>query len=527
MNWTEYEALVHKHFSSIYPDAHIVRDAKILGQYSKTERQIDVLIEDSIADFRIRIAVDAKCFTKRVNVTHVEKFISMLDDIKADQGMMVTTKGYSDAAINRAHYGPHKLEVEILSFDELLRHQSIASIVFSGEKGVILPAPFGWVIDSNRHRQFLVCLYRRGIDLVQAQKEMEWMYCNIYHKTKDVQSIANLVEMQNDRMEPEYRQSCREDDRTLPERTDRRPTYIRVAKLNRIDRLEITGYVDFGDHIFFAVMFTKHELKITNLKKLAYLMKYSNSRKLQIDNTEVIAQLQEQCGSITELDEKADAYRQIADWYMQMDDFDKAMEYRRLCWDTFPQVYDNIGPLIQGELAKLNIDQAIEYSTKFFAMDPNNPRVMQDLLRNYDHPSVATAFIRVVSLLKSQYCDDCSALGNITFHYGLYLINIGCNILAAEQLALARNALHTVGNDQAIEQIDTLVNMLSGNDRRITIELGDVVPSYYTGVAGLATNTSAWCAGSSGIDIDEEMELRQSVTALADAADSEIESNDS
>ena len=442
--------------------------------------------------------------------------------------MMVTTKGYSVAAINRAYYGPHKLEVEILNFDALLRHQSTASFIYSGKRIISLSAPFGWVIDFNKHRDFLVCLYRRGIDLVCAQKELEWMYCNIYHKTEDVQTIENLVEAQNDRIRSGYWQICRDNDTVFPERTDRKPTFIRIAKLIHVDCLEITGYVDFGNHIFFAVMFTKPELKKRNLKKLIYIMKYASGADLHIDNKKVIAKLQKQCDNITNPQKKADAYRQIADWYMQMDDFDNAMKYRRLCWKTFPHVYDNIAPLIDGELARMNLDQAIEYSTKFFAMDPTNPRVMQDLLRNYRHPLYAVVFARIVSMLKSEYHDNNAILGNISFHYGVHLVNFGCNRLAIEQFVLARKAFCTINcKEQLIEQIDILIPKLSESSQRIQIELGNVIPSYYTGAGGLALSNATMLDPSSGIDLDKEAVLRKRMEALADVLDTDLESDDS
>ena len=80
MDWHTYEKEIHEHLSILYPGASIRRDVQLLGQYSEESRQIDVLIEDEIAGFRTRIVVDAKYFARRVDVTHVECFIGLLED---------------------------------------------------------------------------------------------------------------------------------------------------------------------------------------------------------------------------------------------------------------------------------------------------------------------------------------------------------------------------------------------------------------------------------------------------------------
>lgn len=117
MNWKNYEKEVHRYFSNMYPTATITYDAKLIGRYSKKERQIDVLIEDDIAGFPFKLVVDAKLFSKKIDVKAVESFIAMLEDVEANQGLLITQIGYSKAAINRAFYGPQKLELDVLNFD--------------------------------------------------------------------------------------------------------------------------------------------------------------------------------------------------------------------------------------------------------------------------------------------------------------------------------------------------------------------------------------------------------------------------
>jgi predicted helicase len=104
MHWRDYEKEIFQYFKTLYPDCKISYDVKKKGKYSKQNRQIDVLVEATVADFPIILIVDAKYYSKKVDVKEVESFISMLEDLDAHQGLMVTALGYSDAAINRAYY---------------------------------------------------------------------------------------------------------------------------------------------------------------------------------------------------------------------------------------------------------------------------------------------------------------------------------------------------------------------------------------------------------------------------------------
>ena len=68
MDWKEYEREIFEHFNGQYPNAEITLDAKKDGLFSKTKRQIDILIEQYVAGNRIVIAVDGKYFNKKVDV---------------------------------------------------------------------------------------------------------------------------------------------------------------------------------------------------------------------------------------------------------------------------------------------------------------------------------------------------------------------------------------------------------------------------------------------------------------------------
>jgi hypothetical protein len=60
----------------------ITTDAKLTGRLSEVPRQIDILIEGNVSGVApVTIALDCKCFSKKVDVKHVEAFLGMVDDI--------------------------------------------------------------------------------------------------------------------------------------------------------------------------------------------------------------------------------------------------------------------------------------------------------------------------------------------------------------------------------------------------------------------------------------------------------------
>src|SRR5262249_42440694 len=151
-------------------------DAKLLGRFSKAERQIDLLVEDQAVDFVFRIAIDAKHYSERIDVKDVEQFLGLLDDVGVDVGVMISPEGYSQAAINRAHYDESRLELDVLNFADLKMYQGFGAIPYSSGVGVAMPAPFGWVIDARHGAACSAWLYQRGKTLEEAIEANEWMY---------------------------------------------------------------------------------------------------------------------------------------------------------------------------------------------------------------------------------------------------------------------------------------------------------------------------------------------------------------
>lgn len=269
MDWRQYEKEIFSLFKSDYPDADIQFDAQVLGRYSKVNRQIDILIEDFVAGNRMRIVVDAKYFNSNIDVKDVESFIGMLADVGAHKGLLITQTGYSPAAINRAFNDSGDIELDILNFKDLLEHQGFLAIPFAGDNGVLLPAPFGWVVDVRTSPGWLALLYQRGLDLEEAQAKQEWMYVNFWNRKKDGSNLEDLISMQEKYMledDPtgkiEYLRSVNRDVQTR----------LRFAYLKDYPTPEVTGFVEFDEFIFFCVLFTPRESMKKNVRKLENIL---------------------------------------------------------------------------------------------------------------------------------------------------------------------------------------------------------------------------------------------------------------
>lgn len=270
MHWRDYEKEIFEQFKTLYPQAEISQNVRVVGRYSKVEREIDILVEDYVAGNRMRIIVDGKFFSQKIDVKAVEMFIGMLNDCEANKGLLISQKGFSKAAINRAHLDPIDIELDILNFKDLHQFQSFGGIPYSGKHGVLLPAPLGWILDGTRRPGILATLYQQGLTLEQAGKNKEWMYVNIKSKDDEIKTLDDFLKVQeNTTLESfpnakiKYLPTIKRDDRI---------TKLREIEIESYPTMEYTGFVDFKEFIFMCVLFTPEELKKKNIRKLESIL---------------------------------------------------------------------------------------------------------------------------------------------------------------------------------------------------------------------------------------------------------------
>lgn len=268
MNWQEYEEEVFQELRQRYPGVPITRNATVPGRISNVPRQIDILIETQVLDTPIRVVVDAKKRTAPIDINDVESFIAMMADVGAHRGILISSSGYTRAALGRAQREMNQdIELDVFTLDELKHLQGTLAFPFSGSRGVMLEAPFGWVIDARRREGVVACLYQRGYDLQEAGRAKEWMYLNFSHKNAASPNLDSLLQ----------RKAAKLKDAQITylpgvDRADAQ-TLIRLAEVPSYPTPEYTGFVEFDDFIFFAVLFTTPEMSKRNLRKLREILR--------------------------------------------------------------------------------------------------------------------------------------------------------------------------------------------------------------------------------------------------------------
>jgi hypothetical protein len=188
-DWHQYEAYIFGSLQRRFPDAKVSPNVHLRGIKTGRSRQIDVLIERSLGVFELKIAVDCKCYKRKVHVKDVEAFLGMLDDIRVSKGVLITKNGYSKAAYERARLEPRDIDLQILSPERLSQYQHVGCVwPWKGTLAAIVEAPEGWVVDIEDTGKPGWCqfsMYPLGHTLESAKRMSPFVYGNIVLKTKE------------------------------------------------------------------------------------------------------------------------------------------------------------------------------------------------------------------------------------------------------------------------------------------------------------------------------------------------------
>lgn len=262
MEWKEYENIVLTECQRVFYNADIQYNIYVDGLFSKRKRQIDIFIKD---DNGIVYIIDAKKYNTKVDIKDVESFIGMVKDVGGNYGIIVSEKGFTKAAINRAHYGEDNIEIDILNLHELSMFQSEWAIPYAGNNGVIALAPFCWVIDGARRNNMVAVMYRRGFSFEEAAKNKEWAYINFWDKSDELCTLDELISWQNSNL------LCDNNNGTIEEICS---DLIRIRIFNspNYPTPEITLFREFDDFFLFVVLFSPNNMISKNTEKMKYFL---------------------------------------------------------------------------------------------------------------------------------------------------------------------------------------------------------------------------------------------------------------
>lgn len=268
-DWRSYEAYVAGALAERFPGAEIRRDVHVVGCHSGVERQIDILVGvDGL------IAVECKCYARRVDVKHVESYLAMLDDLGVQAGILVTTKGYSKAAIDRARNDPRDIDLQIIHPDRLSEYQHVGlPLIYRGDLGVSLAPPDFWVADvelTGAPSGPLVLMYPLGHSRDSAMRSSEVAYGDILSKPTPSTTLAEIAA-------PHVANLLADDAETLIDVSDldvqdrkgiQRQAILRWADMPSTPTdCELALYVDYGDWVLLLVAksLSRDRVRLTDL----------------------------------------------------------------------------------------------------------------------------------------------------------------------------------------------------------------------------------------------------------------------
>jgi hypothetical protein len=104
--WKRFEKLIHGIHTQFAPEGAIVTlDDEIVGYHSKVPRQIDISIRVRVAQYPVLIIVECKDHSRPIDVAELGAFVNLRDDVRANKSVMISTSGFTPAAIEmaRAH----------------------------------------------------------------------------------------------------------------------------------------------------------------------------------------------------------------------------------------------------------------------------------------------------------------------------------------------------------------------------------------------------------------------------------------
>jgi tetratricopeptide (TPR) repeat protein len=382
MDWREYEGEIEAQFRQAYPSAQITHDAKLVGKFSKVERQIDLLIEEHASDFAIRIVVDAKYRGRKIDVSDVEAFIGLTRDVEAHTGMMIALEGYTPAAVSRAHNDDADMILDVLNFEELKVFQCFAALPYSGDRGVSIAAPFGWIVDATQRPGMVATLYERGLTFEAAVRNKEFMYVAFWNKrNNEVNSIDALLKYQERYM---LEGSPDAEILLLEKARNRRvgaETLIRRFKKVTHPTPEYTGFVNFEDFIFMCVLFTPESLERKNLRKLRFVIGDAFPIRVNHDHTALIKDAEAKLkGESLPVPETVRLLCQLGAWHSEMDQLEDSRKALEESLALVPNQYKG-WKLLLATLIKLgNKETMLDAMSRLLRVDPHNPTVFDECI---------------------------------------------------------------------------------------------------------------------------------------------------
>lgn len=112
--WRQYEWLLSKIMHDEYysPRTKVLNDVRQIGEFSERSRQIDILVETGA----VRTIIECKHYSSPVDVKAAESFMSMMNDVQADFGIIVSSSGFTSSVPKRVREFEGRISLEHLDW---------------------------------------------------------------------------------------------------------------------------------------------------------------------------------------------------------------------------------------------------------------------------------------------------------------------------------------------------------------------------------------------------------------------------
>src|SRR5215472_10150856 len=109
-DYKKLERLVAKIQQDLAPHSKVSHNVRITGK-SGAQRQVDVLVEDKVGQYDVRIVLDCKDYKQPVDIKDVEECSGLFEDVSAQRGVIVCPAGFTKNAKVRAQ----QLQIDLYS----------------------------------------------------------------------------------------------------------------------------------------------------------------------------------------------------------------------------------------------------------------------------------------------------------------------------------------------------------------------------------------------------------------------------
>jgi tetratricopeptide (TPR) repeat protein len=263
-------------------------------------------------------------------------------------------------------------------------------------------------------------------------RKKEFLYINFWNRKADPLTAAELDERQVALMRS-----------SGPVTVSRRPTVqrsdavtrLRVAEVKRYKCLEVTGFLEFKDVIFFAVLLTPTEMQRPNIRRLESVLRQTVPIELKRDNTALIKNIQEQLQDVLPASERVRLLRELGHWYRDMGQFSDARRPLEESLSIGLSLDPSFGYHTIKELLPVLADlgdriRAKELMSLLLRLDPHNPTVFNDCFAFSAGWIERSELLALIDALKAEQPDDEFVQANCDFYAG--------NLLVPDNLASAK-----------------------------------------------------------------------------------------